>query len=56
MRITRINKQDNNQIRLFEKKIIVEPSTVVELDIIGPLPITKSRNQYVLVFAKMFAK
>ena len=46
----------NNQEGLLGKRIIEEPWTVVAADIICPLPRSKSKNQYILVFVDMFTK
>ena len=40
----------------MEKRIIEEPWTVVASDIMGPLPTSKMKNQYILVFVYMFTK
>ena len=52
----RILPKINNQVGLLGKRIIEEPWTVVGADIIGPLPRSKSTNQYILVFVDMFTK
>ena len=52
----RIKPKINNQVGLLGKRIIEEPWTVVAADIVCPLPRSKSRNQYMLVFVDMFTK
>ena len=46
----------NNQVGLLGKRIIEEPWTVVAADIMGPLPRSKAKNQYILVCVDMFTK
>ena len=41
---------------LLGKRIIEKPWTEVAAIIVGPLPRSKSRNQYMLVFVDMFTK
>ena len=38
------------------KRIIKEPQTVVSAIIIGPLPLSKNKSQYILVFINLFTK
>ena len=52
----RIKQKVNNQTGPMRKRIIEEPSTVITADIMGPLPRSKSKNQYILVFVDMFTK
>ena len=52
----RIKPKIHKQVGLLGKRIIEEPWTVVAADIVGPLPRSKSRNQYMLVFVDMFTK
>ena len=46
----------NNQVGLLGKRIIEEPWTVVAADIMGPLPRSRAKNQYILVCVDMFTK
>ena len=52
----RTKPKANNQVGLLGKRIIEEPWTVVAADIMGPLPGSKAKNQYILVFVDMFTK
>ena len=52
----RIKPKINTQVGLLGKRIIEEPWAVLAADIVGPLPRSKSRNQYMLVFVDMFTK
>ena len=52
----RIKPKINNQVGLLGKRIIEEPWTAVAADIVGPLPRSKLKNQYMLVFVDIFTK
>ena len=50
LKYQRINPKINNQVGPLRKRIIEEPWTVVAADIVGQLPRSKLKNQYMLVF------
>lgn len=44
------------KIGLMGKRIIEEPWVTVATDIMGPLPLSRNRNRYILVFIDLFTK